>query len=89
MVVSSRSVVSVLLHLLADSSALDCCLFWLVDFDFGAAGTSPALRLAARWSRAALDKGTGAGGGEGEGDMVVESQDALMWHVGHRVPPNS
>jgi hypothetical protein len=77
-----------LLRLLVDSSALDCCLFRLVDFDFGAAGTSPALRLAARWSQADLDKGTGAGGGEGEGDMVVvKGQDALTWHVGLRVPP--
>jgi len=85
MVVSSRSVVSVLLRLLADSSALDCTLFRLVDLEFGAVVTTPALRLAARWSLAILDKGTGGGEGGGEDMMVVEDQDALTWHVGLRV----
>ena len=85
MVALSRSVVSVLLHLLAGSSALDCSLLWLVDLDLGAAVTTPALWLRARWSLEILDKGTGGGEG-GEGDMVVvEGQDALTWHVGFKV----
>ena len=82
---SSRSVVSVLLCLLADSLALDCNLLWLVDLDLRAAVTTLALWLRARWSLAVLDKGTG-GGEEGEGDiMVVEGQETLIWHAGLRV----
>ena len=80
---SVASVLSILLRLLADSSALDCSLFRLVDLEFGAIVVTPALRFAARWALATLDEGTGGG----EGDMmVVEDQDALTWHIGLRVP---
>jgi hypothetical protein len=60
-------------------------LFRLVDLEVGAVVTTPALQLAAHWSLAILDKGTGGGEGGEEDMMVVEGQDVLTWHIGLRV----
>jgi hypothetical protein len=68
---SSLLFTTLLLCLLADSSAFDCCHFRLVDFDLAGRTGRLALRLAARWSRALSD-----GGGEG-GMVVVEKQGQL------------
>ena len=68
---SSLSFPIVLLRLVTDSSAFDCCRFQLVDLALAGTTGSAAVRLAARWSQALM-----VGGGEG-GMVVVRKQELI------------
>ena len=68
---ASLSLPTVLLRLAADSSALDCCRFLLVDLDLAGRTDSAAVWLAACWSWALI-----VGGGDG-GMVVVQKQEMI------------